>query len=510
LTAEGKPGSPSIKGAPPKAYNEIVDMNKIRKSGTHEKQSVHKGSITAFFSSLSLTITLLILLAIVSIVGTIVPQNASPDHLARLYGPGLHAVFEKLGFFDIYHSLLFVSLLLLLSLNLLVCSARNLPRTIRIITQSKDILDPERLKTLPYTGSARLALSPEEAGNRLRSVLTRYCGHPSESVESGSFHFFCQRGKFSRLGVYLTHLSVILILLGGLIGSLLGFRGVINLIEGERTGQVFLLNNGMSSRNLGFEIRCDDFEVTYYPSGMPQDYKSTLTVIEDGKDLFSRTIEVNHPLRYKGLSFYQSSYGTTSTTGDIVITAQKKNSGSPAQTFTVAPGGSFSLPEPNLVVRVGRFFNDFVIDDQGQPVNKSDQPNNPAAELLIARNGETLYRTWIFQNFPDFHGLRGDYTFTLQGFTGKEYTGLQVASDPGEKIVWLGCILMIVGILGTFFSSHQQIWARMSVRKERVDITLAGTANKNRLAFEKMFRKLEEEVQRLAPDHDKDKTQESA
>lgn len=474
-------------------------MENNNKVDNQEKQhrTAQGHRIVKLFSSLTLTITLLILLALISIIGTAIPQNASEAHYLHQYGPSVYPVLQRFGFFDIYHSWWFVSLLILLSINLLTCSAKNLPRTLRIITKTNATLDRDRIKTLPFTATLSKKHPVDEMRRRLIPIMKKHCGTPAETQDGQALHLFCEKAKYSRLGVYVTHLSVLIILGGGLIGSFLGFRGHVTILEGESVDQVAIIDKNQSFRQLDFQIRCDDFEVTYYPTGMPKDYRSTLTIIDDGTEVLTETIEVNHPLRYKGLAFYQSSYGTASTGGKIVISVKKKDQKGPGETVTVEPGASFPLSDTDLTVKVNRFLNDFVIDSNGNAVNQSSEPNNPAAELFVLRNNELQYRTWVFQKFPNFHGSKGDYAFILQGFQGKEYTGLQVTKDPGELLVWIGCALMIIGIVGTFSTAHRQVWLRITPEKQKVEVVLAGTTNKNRMAFEKEFQRLLQDITKV-------------
>jgi cytochrome c biogenesis protein len=89
---------------------------------------------------------------------------------------------------------------------------------------------------------------------------------------------------------------------------------------------------------------------------------------------------------------------------------------------------------------------------------------------------------------------RGDEFFlTFEGFTEKEYTGLQVTRDPGVWIVWVGSGLMIIGLIISFFFSHQRVWAKIPKSSEG-EIILAGSTNKNKVAFEKSFGQLAEEI----------------
>jgi len=75
------------------------------------------------------------------------------------------------------------------------------------------------------------------------------------------------------------------------------------------------------------------------------------------------------------------------------------------------------------------------------------------------------------------------------------FTGLQVAKDPGVNVVWLGCTLMVVGIIMAFFLSHQRVWIRLSPSQDgRVEVVLAGSASRNRLAFDRKFERIQSGV----------------
>ena len=85
--------------------------------------------------------------------------------------------------------------------------------------------------------------------------------------------------------------------------------------------------------------------------------------------------------------------------------------------------------------------------------------------------------------------------FSFGGLNSKMFTGLQVAKDPGVNIVWLGCALMVIGITMAFFLSHQRVWVRLAQGQDgRVEVVLAGSASRNRLAFEKKFAKIQTDV----------------
>ena len=125
----------------------------------------------------------------------------------------------------------------------------------------------------------------------------------------------------------ITHLSILIILIGGIAGSLFGFRGFVNILEGETVDQIYLkVKDGEVPKPIGFSVRCDDFKITYYDLPRPEkhvkEYTSILTILENGKEVLRKSIEVNHPLHYKGLAFYQASYGAIH---DVTLGIQWKN-----------------------------------------------------------------------------------------------------------------------------------------------------------------------------------------
>ena len=453
------------------------------------------GSILDIFQSLKLTISLFVILSVTSIIGTVIPQNASPAEYLKFYKESTYKILEGLGFLDMYHTWWFIALLILLCLNLLACSLKNFPRTWKAITRINPVLEDNQVRTLPFVESARMKSSLDNGRDSVSQALKKNFRSPKETVIDGTHHFFAEKAKYSRLGVYVTHVSIFLILGGGLIGVLFGFRGHVTIFEGNTIEKV-MVSKKTATYELGFEVRCDDFEVTFYPSGAPQDYKSILTVVEDGKEVLTKTIEVNHPLHYKGIVFYQSSYGTVyDQGGEMTLLAKKKDSTDAGKEYRVEVGKSFTLPDGGPQVTVNRVVPDFALGQNNMVFSRSDQPNNPAAELLLSEGNAPPKRLWVFRNFPDFHGSKElAYQFMFRGFKGTEFTGLQVTKDPGVWVVWTGCTLMVLGILFTFFFSHRRVWVRLTRDGEKVKLVMAGTASKNRLAFEKEFNKLKSEI----------------
>jgi cytochrome c biogenesis protein len=94
---------------------------------------------------------------------------------------------------------------------------------------------------------------------------------------------------------------------------------------------------------------------------------------------------------------------------------------------------------------------------------------------------------WLLVDQPEYDQRRGSaYYFRVKELKLKKYTGLQVNKDPGEILVWLGSILLIAGIMIAFFMSHKKLWISLRTdNKGKSELTIGGTANKNREAFSK-------------------------
>ena len=195
-----------------------------------------------FFSSVKLTVVLLLTLALTSIIGTLIPQNESPQAYLKAFGAFLYRFFDVLGFFDLYHSWWFQALMLLLALNVLVCSIDRLSATWRIIFPERPKFNLSRFRRLEpkeeftKNGPAEALKKPYHA---IISRKFRYCR--VEKTDSG-YAIFGERGRWTRIGVYIVHLSIICMLVGGVIGSILGFEGFVNLAPGEGSQQIQLRN----------------------------------------------------------------------------------------------------------------------------------------------------------------------------------------------------------------------------------------------------------------------------
>ncbi len=434
-----------------------------------------------FFASLKLTIITLILLAVTSIIGTVIQQNKAPQEYIQVYGEKTYQIFEALQFTDMYHSWWFLLLLEIFSLNLVTCSAKRFPRVWKLATAKMIPADEGQWKTLSSVREYRAKIDAEEASRRVAASLKSRFGEPEVIKKDGATHLLVQKGAWSRFGVYVTHLSILVIFIGAIIGNLWGFKAYVNIEEGTSTDRVWIPGQNQPLA-LGFSVRCDDFDVTYYEgSNRPKEFMSILDVIDGGQEVISdRKIIVNDPVSYKGITFYQSSYGQAGQptvrmkvkvreTGEVLdLTARQGQ-------HVRLPGG-YAFAVSQVVPNYSSF--------------------GPAAQMHVntpdGRHGNPFM---VMQRFPNFDANRnGKFIFSLVDFEQKQYTGLQVKKDPGVWVVWLGCLLMVVGSIVAFMLSHRRLWAEVVTDGKGCRVRIGGSAHRNQPGFALFFDDLADQL----------------
>jgi cytochrome c biogenesis protein len=265
-------------------------------------------AIWAFFASVRLTILLLLSLAGTSIIGTFIPQNKQPMEYLQAFGEFGYRLLAALDFFDMYRSWWFRLLIILLVLNIIICSIERLASIRKIIFVKTPHFRRSRFQKSRNRISFDDDRSPEKLQTLFLPVLKQKFGYTQQEANDGEVLLFAEKWRWTRIGVYIVHLSVVILLLGSLVGSLFGFEGFVNIPENETVDSIFLRQTGQAFP-LPFAIRCDDFDVSFYDNGAPKEFRSSLTILEGDRIVLQKDIIVNDPLRYRGINLFQSSYG---------------------------------------------------------------------------------------------------------------------------------------------------------------------------------------------------------
>lgn len=491
-----------------------------------EKNQEKNGLFDAIWKTLAsvkLAIFVIIALASLSIIGTIVEQQADPAKnialLAKFFGdalaPTVYNVFAKLGFMDMYGSWWFVSLLVLFSVNLIVCSIDRIPKTWKFIQRPLKPVSENAIRALPVRKELSLKTSLNIARDEVVNILNASKYRFFEATEGSSVQLYSQKGKYARLGAYVVHLSIILIFIGAIIGIRFGFKGYLNLPEGRSSSLAYI--SPTESIPLGFTIKCNWYNTSYYEnSSTPLEFQSELVIIDNGRETMKKVIEVNSPLTYKGITFFQSSYGMMlgvldefveqdSPGGGRINTLQPTFSKFPNlvgrfilrlrsengqdNTVTLRRGDSFEIPNTSIRGTVVGFSptldRDRMTNALGTNSYFKEQLVNPAVAIEVEAPGRNKFVGWFLKNQATVIIPEADHELEFVDFRGIEYTGLQVAKDPGVWLIYLACIIMSVALYICFFISHRKLWIHIANDKNSVRITAGGSVNRSRLNFEK-------------------------
>ncbi len=437
-----------------------------------------KNSIWSFFASVKLALFVLFFLAIASVIGTVIPQNSPPDAYVQEFGANMARFFQILDITDMYNSWWFISLLIMLALNLTICTIERLPNVWSLVVQDNLQTDIDRLAKMRPSKEILTAIPLDEAANRARASLAENGWRAQEAPRDSGILLFAQKGPWTRFGVYAVHTSILVIFAGAMIGSHFGYKGSVMIPETRSADTIFSFNNEEPIK-LGFEVLCKRFTLTHYANGAPKEFRSDLAILENGKEVLTKSIVVNDPLSYKGHTFYQSSYQSYKK----FLVSLTDNQTKQTEAFLIEPGKEIKWPAED--VTFGIINREMTETPFLYKYKVWFKDSTGIAEPFWITDGDTITVT------------RGgkDYTFALKEFFA---TGLQVTKDPGVWYVYIGCTLMLLGLMVAFFLSHRRIWVYIKQEGDTTSVLLSGNANKNRPTFEKNFdavtRSLDEKI----------------
>lgn len=445
---------------------------------TTQSKDKPKPRLWGWLTSIRLTVFLLLILAVVAVVGTVLPQDQPSGFYFSRYGQSWGGLLYLLGFSRVYFSPWFLTPITLLALNILACLVHGLPQAWRRSFQ-------------PFTWETALTLPPRAkmswpAGADPRKpaadILRRELGRVRRQVLPNHQEIlFLEKGRLRPLGPYLVHLALLFILAGGLIGKFWGVEGTLPVLQGE-TAAAFQVDR----RNvpLDFQVRLDRFQVLYYDKGgTPKEFRSDLTFLRHGKEVERAVCRVNHPVTFGGLTFYQASYGSQAT-GPVRLLVQhgdkKEFLDAPWRKLVELPGGQGQV----MVMRVEGNFQGY----------------GPAVQLAYKSGPQHPQIFMVFRDHPELQQPTGAYRFALESLPFQFYSVFQVKHDPGVWWVYTGFLLFLPGFYLAFFRPHQR-WALVLEPSPQGGWKgrLLGASPRAREDFEVRQSRLCEELKQVTP-----------
>jgi len=228
---------------------------------------------------------------------------------------------------------------------------------------------------------------------------------------------------------HVVHVGFMVALIGHLAGSLYGFRSYGNLVTEGRAVAV--------PHTESLEMRLDGLDAEFDARGRPKRIATTVTLIEDGREVRTRAIKINGPLIYRGIAFYHADQGSVTTGLRLGIDGEERDVAF-GEGFTTGDGRAF---------RLGALYRDLAFDARGRPYSRSTEFRNPYQAIVSAAGQSALLNV----GRPGASVVIDGKTVTLLGYGASPYAVLTVSKDPGIGFIIAGSAILVTGMLGLLF-----------------------------------------------------------
>ncbi|WP_286890882.1 cytochrome c biogenesis protein ResB [Achromobacter sp. UBA2119] len=318
-------------------------MNSTR---THSRPSLRSlpGDLFELLGSMRFAVSLLMFICVASLVGTVLQQNRSSNNYIDQFGPFWFEVFDKFSIWHVYNSWWFLLIMGFLVVSTSVCLIRNAPKMLRDARSFREHVREGSLRAFPHRVETNEPTGVPQTVTGLKALLGRMGYAVRVREDQDGLLLAAKKGSANRLGYVFAHAAMVIICIGGLLDSELpvrlqvmfggkqpivdnmlisevpdsgrlsvnnpSFRASVLVPEGgQASTAVVMVGDGALVQPMPFTLKLKKFVVDYYSTGMPSRFASEVEVTDpDTGKTFDSTIEVNEPLRFKGMTVYQSSF----------------------------------------------------------------------------------------------------------------------------------------------------------------------------------------------------------
>ncbi|HEX8949570.1 MAG TPA: cytochrome c biogenesis protein ResB [Dissulfurispiraceae bacterium] len=385
-------------------------------------------------------VAFMILMAASLILATAIPQRTAMNgvELYRFHAdhPGLSSFISAAGLDHVYTTWWFLGAVFLFALNISLNLSEQVKSALR---KSRHEAFPglERIEKLPL---ARTLPVPGNADADIERRVKDALEGKGYRTEGHSNGFIASKGVWSAWSIPVFHLGMLIILAGILISGLTKFNGSSELSEGQtfsgKGGEFIEKVFGALKLEpaLDFQLRLKKYRTENWDNGRPKLYRSTMEVVEHGKPVFSKDVEMNEPLRYKGYAFYQSKYHGYSAS----LALRDKDTGAEVSGYVNFPymehpaeiiAKDFNIPQTQYraTVRFDAAYPDII-------VMKVLDNSAPVWEGIVPKEGSIN----LGNKQLVFHGM-------------VQWTGIYAARDWGVPVVYTGFAVLVLSIFGIVF-----------------------------------------------------------
>jgi cytochrome c biogenesis protein len=440
-------------------------------------------SFIKLFSSIKLSVFLLIIITLTTIVGTFIPQGLSKEMMTHRYG-NWAPILSKLGFTHLYQSPWYLALLILFSINTITCSLSRIKPKFHKTFKPKIFIQEKKFYAMSVRKFFDSSQSVSQTQKSLKNIL-KSRGYKVKVNSQEEITYLLSRKRFFGLfGSDIVHLGILIIIMAGLISSTAGFRNHLPLLI-EETKPV---------PGTDLSLKLNQFETLYYQDQSVKDWKSTITLIKDNQSILTETIEVNHPLSYKGILFYQTGYGWDWRNPWVELLIQKKTGTPFTDSIKLKVGDKISLDDKNIEINAMVFVPDFVLTEENKVTTRSLEPNNPAVYVRALEKEKIIFSGWLFLKYPEFSSSHSqkypDIMIEFKDLRADQYSVIEVAKDPGAFFIWIGSFFVMIGLIAAFYFIPKEIRFMIKEENNHTKIYAGGTVTKAKKAFIQEFNEI--------------------
>ena len=295
-------------------------------------------------SSMRFAISLLTIISIASVVGTVVIQGEPMPNYVNQFGPFWFEVFARFSVYSVYSAWWFLLIMAFLVTSTSLCIIRNGPKMIADMKSWRVNVREQSLRNFHHHAEWSSSRAIDQLASEYIKQIAAAGYQVRQVPKDGAVLLSAKQGAANKLGYIFAHSAIVIICVGGLLDSNLPiraqqwmfgketfkgsgviadipekhrlgngnitFRGNTLIPEGQSSNTTILqMGDGVLIQDLPFSIQLEQFIVDFYSTGMPKLFASNVIVTdkETGNN-FRATIKVNEPLIYKGLAVYQSSF----------------------------------------------------------------------------------------------------------------------------------------------------------------------------------------------------------
>jgi cytochrome c biogenesis protein len=445
-------------------------------------------------TSMRTALVLLFLLAAAAIPGSVLPQRSVKIEDVSAYfaaHPDLGPWLDRVWAFDVYRSPWFAAIYLLLFTSLIGCITPRLRDHARAL-RSAPPATPRQLDRLPQ--HATLATAPDDAA--VRAALKGWRTARREGPD-GTVTYAAERGHLKEGGNLLFHSALLAVLIGVGIGSQWGWHAGRLLVAGADQKFCNTIQQ-YDDHGLGPQVRpgqlppfcleLTDFQASYLENGMPSSFTAKVNVSEvPQRPQWQTSFSVNHPLRLDGANVYLLGHGYAPVLRYTDAKGRVQTSVSPFLSIDglLTSEGAAAFPDANGSDKAKQMAFDgrYLPTAQKAPYVRSSHPAENAPVLVltayrgdlgldagIPRSVYSLDQRQIKAGQLKSVGdkvLRPGDTWTLDDGSKLEFLGtrqwvtLSLRHDPGEPIVLVGIVLLLVGLPFSLYGKRRRVWLRL-------------------------------------------------